>query len=160
MLFAFLGCGGDKEASNVQVTSAMLDEITKVEYRYGDRSVAPDYHRSYTITITENEKTITIDSYDEVLLTKQYENTPADFQAFKEELSKKGIKKHKKKDSACCGGTSETLRLYKDEVMSFDAYVYHCSGESGTLFLPAGTADFIRGQIPESIRSLVESTMN
>ena len=160
MFFALFGHGGDKDASNIAVTPDMMNEVTKVEYRFGDRSVAPDYHRSYTITITDTEKAIAIESYGDVLLTKQYTNTLADFQAFKAELSTKGITKHKEKDSGgCSGGTTETLRLYKGDEMLFDAYVYHCSGESGTLSLPAGTADLIRSQIPESVRTLIESTM-
>ena len=160
VVFTLLGCGGSNNASKeARAHSIEWEETTKIEYRYGDSSVAPDYHRSYVITITDSTKIIAIDSYGDVLLTKQYPNTPSDFQAFKEELSKKGIKKHKKKDSACSGGTSETLRLYKGDDVIFDAYVYHCSGESGTLFLPDGTADLIRSQIPESIDSFINSTM-
>ena len=112
------------------------------------------------MTITDSTKTIAIDSYGDVLLTRQYANTPSDFQAFKEGLSEKGIKKHKEKDSnGCSGGTSETIRLYKGDVAFFDAYIYHCSGENGTLFLPDGTADLIREQIPERVDSLIDSTM-
>lgn len=161
MALALLGCGNSNNAS-IKVPPNPIDweETTRIEYRFGDSSVAPDYHRSYVISITDSTKTITIDSYGHVLLTKQYPNTPSDFQAFREELSKKGIKKHKKKDSACSGGTSETIRLYKGEEKVFDAYVYHCSGKSGTLFLPDGTADFIRNQIPESVDSLIDSTKN
>lgn len=159
-VLALIGCGGSNNASTeAHRGSINWEETTRIEYRYGDSSVAPDYHRSYVITITDSTKTIAIDSYGDVLLTRQYSNTPSDFQAFKEELSKKGIKKHKKKDSACSGGTSETLRLYKGDDLIFDAYVYHCSGESGTLFLPNGTADLIKSQIPENVESLINSTM-
>ena len=156
-----LGCGSSNNAStDASVTPVDWEETTRIEYRFGDSSVAPDYHRSYVITITESTKTIAIDSYGDVLLTRQYSNTPSDFQAVKEELSKKGIKTHKEKDSGgCSGGTSETLRLYKGNVKFFDAYVYHCSGENGTLFLPNGTADLIRSQIPESLDSLINSTI-
>jgi hypothetical protein len=162
MLLTLLGCGSSDNASTgVSVSSDDWEETTRIEYRYGDSSVAPDYHRSYVVTITDSSKMIAIDSYGDVLLTKQYSNTPSGFQAFKEELSKKGIKKHKEKDSGgCSGGTSESIRLYKGDAMFFDAYVYHCSGESGTLFLPDGTADFILSQIPESVDSLINSTMH
>ena len=159
-LFALGACGGSEKAASDMVTSAMMDETTKVEYRYGDASVAPDFHRSYNISITENEKSITIDCYGDVLLTKQYSNTQAEFLAFRGELSKKGIKKHKEKYSnGCSGGTTEAIRLYKNNATLFDAYVYHCSGDNGTLFLPDGTADLIRSQIPESVESLIDSTL-
>ena len=136
------------------------EEITMVEYRYGDASIVPDYHRSYVITITDSMKMIAIDSYGDVVLTKQYPNSSANFQAFIDEMSEKGIKKHKeKKGDGCTGGTSETLRLYKAGEKCFDAYVYHCSDDSGTLFLPNDAADYIRKQIPESMDSLINSTI-
>ncbi len=160
VILALFGFGrSDNASTGVSVSSGDWEETTRIEYRYGDSSVAPPYHRSYVIAITDTTKMITIDSYGDVLLTKQYSNTPSDFQSFKEELSKKGIKKHKEKDSGgCSGGTTETIRLYKGDTLFFDAYVYHCSGESGTLFLPTGTAGLIRGQIPESVDSLIKST--
>ena len=136
------------------------DQATKIEYRYGDTSVAPDYHRSYTIAITDNSKSITIDSYGEVLLTRQYPNTSADFQAFKEQLNKQGIATHKETDSGgCSGGTTEHIRLYNEDTKFFDAYVYHCSGSYGTLTLPAGTADLFSAQIPEGVNALIKSTL-
>ncbi|MBP5338672.1 MAG: hypothetical protein J6Z14_05125 [Prevotella sp.] len=161
LILTLLGCGGRSNAPTdaPALTAADWEKTTKIEYRYGDSSVAPDYHRSYLITITDSMKTMVIDSYGDVLLSKQYSNTPTDFQIFKEELSKKGIKKHDETDSGgCCGGTTETLRLYSADAIVFDAYVYHCSGKYGTLFLPDGTADFIRSQIPESVDSLINST--
>lgn len=162
MVLTLLGCGSSNNAfMDVPVSSVDWEVTTRIEYRYGDSSVAPDYHRSYAIVITDSTKTIAIDSYGEVLLTRQYLSTPADFQAFKEALSRKDIRKHTEKDSdGCSGGTSEAIRLYKDDEIVFDAYVYHCSGESGTLLLPNGTADLIRSQIPESVDSLINSTFN
>jgi hypothetical protein len=157
VVLTLLGCGGGNYASMpVPVSSVDWEETTSVTYRYGDASVAPDYHRSYTITITDSTKTIVIDSYGDVLLVRQYSNTTSDFQAFKKKLAEKGIEKRMEKDSyGCSGGTTETVRLYKGDAMFFDAYVYHCSGESGTLFMPGGTADVIRNQIPESVDSLI-----
>ena len=161
-LMAFLSCGGAHKLPNVITEpeeSFDWAATTMVEYRYGDSSVAPEYHRSYTISITESHMVIAINSYGNVLLKKEYPNTPADFKAFKEELSKKGIKKRrKKKEDPCDGGTSETIRLYKDDVKYFDAYVYHCSGDQGTLVIPAGTAALICRQLPENVDSLIEST--
>ena len=135
-------------------------QATKVEYRYGDASIAPDYHRSYTIAITDSSKVITIDSYGKVLLTRQYPNTPADFQTFKELLSKQGIATHKETDSGgCCGGTTESIRLYQEDTKTFDAYVYHCSGNYGNLSLPDGIEDMFREQIPEDVQILIDSTL-
>ena len=157
-----MSCGGghvDNTKETPSKSSIDWNEVTRIEYRYGDSSVAPDYHRSYTIAITDSSKSIVIDSYGKVVLTKKYPNTPAEFEAFRAELSQKGIKKHKmKKQDPCDGGTSETIRLYNKDVNVFNAFVSHCSGESGTLTLPAGTARFIMNQIPEDVDQLIEST--
>ena len=162
LLLAIASCGGgnvDNDKESPAKSSLNWDEVTRIEYRYGDSSLPPEYHRSYTIAITDSEKSIVIDSYGKVVLTKKYPNTPAEFQAFRAELSQKGIKKHKKKnDDPCDGGTSETLRVYNKDVNVFDAYVYHCSGEQGTLTMPAGTTRFILNQIPENVEELVNST--
>ncbi len=162
VVLTLLGCGGKNNASSGDcVPQADWQATSQIVYRYGDSSVAPDYHRSYTITVTETTKEIAIDSYGNVVLAKQYANTPSAFQAFKDEMSKQGITKHKAEEaSPCDGGTSETIRLYKGEELLFDAYVYHCSGESGTLIMPDGTADLIRSQIPENVDSLINSTIN
>ena len=161
-LLAFISCGGSggKAPADVFETPVEINDTTRFEYRYGDSSLPPDYHRSYTIAITDSMKSITIDSYGTVLLKRQYPNTPAEFQAFKEELSTKGIKKRKeKKSDPCDGGTSETIRMYNADEMFFNAYVYHCSGESGTLVIPYGTSAFIHSQLPENVDSLIESTI-
>ena len=145
-----------------ELISSSIDwqRATKVEYRYGDSSLPPDYHRSYTISIDENLKTITIDSYGKILLKKEYPNTAADFKAFVETLSKQGIYKHKEKNSmGCTGGTSESIRLFNGTDSLFDAYVYHCDGENGTLHLPEGVSDLFTDQIPENVYLLIQGTM-
>lgn len=163
LLLAIASCGGgnvDNGKESPAKSSLNWDEVTRIEYRYGDSSLPPEYHRSYTIAITDSEKSIVIDSYGKVVLTKKYPNTPAEFQAFRAELSQKGIKKHKeKKSDPCDGGTSETIRMYNADEMFFNAYVYHCSGESGTLVIPYGTSAFIHSQLPENVDSLIESTI-
>lgn len=163
VLLTIVSCGNGRVDNVKETPSAKTidwDETTRIEYRYGDSSLPPDYHRSYTIAITDSMKSIVVDSYGKVVLTKKYPNTPAEFQAFKEELSTKGIKKHKeKKADPCDGGTSETLRLYKGDEMYFYAFVNHCSGESGTLELPYAASNFIRSQLPENVDSLIESTI-
>ena len=158
-----LSCGCVGSGKGITSDKEMFmdwSQATKVEYRFGDASIAPSHHRSYTIAITDSSKDITIDSYGKTLLTRQYPNTPSDFHTFKEQLSKQGIYKHKDIDSGgCSGGTTEYIRLYNQDTKIFDAYVYHCSGECGNLYLPAGTADMFCKQIPDDVQMLIESTL-
>ena len=41
-------------------------KITKYVYRYGDRSVPPDYHRSYSIEVSADTTVFTVSTYDKV----------------------------------------------------------------------------------------------
>ena len=43
------------------------NKITKIVYSYGDSSVPPKYHRSYTITATKDGIRIVVDSYGNIL---------------------------------------------------------------------------------------------
>ena len=158
-LVSILFGGSCGDASEHSTALPDLSEATQIEYRFGDSSLPPDYHRSYTIVITEIKKSITIDSYGDTLLSRDYPNSSASFTAFKDELSKKGIAKHGEVDNGgCSGGTTESIRLYNNKECFFDAYVYHCEGSSGTLYLPAGVSDMFLQQIPEDVDSLIQST--
>lgn len=160
-VLSLCSCGGSGSAISTgdASDSADWDEATKVEYRYGDKSLPPDYHRSYTIAVSSDSVAFSVDSYGTTLLDTRYPNTPGAFNAFKDELASKGIKKHKEVDAkGCSGGYTETINLYKDDSRFFSAYVYHCSGESGTLTLPAGVASMFRRQVPEDVDSLIDST--
>ena len=149
---------GDSD-DEFHVSPTEWNKTSKVEYRYLDASTPPDYHRSYTISISEKTKEISIDSYRNILLSRQYTNTTESFLAFKDALARKGIYKHAEIiDYGCSGGTSEYLRLYDGNNCYFDGYVYHCAGESGDLYLPASTADLFEEQIPENVADLINST--
>ena len=161
LLTTLTGCGAinpTRKATSLQ--PADWNEATCIEYRFVDSSVPPEYHRSYDVAFTDSTITLSIDSYGIVLFSRQYTNTPSAFRAFKDELASQDIKQYDDEaTSACDGGTSETLRLFKGADKYFDAYVYHCDGESGTLHMPDGATRLILSQLPESIDSLVSSTM-
>ena len=165
VLSLFVQCksNNDEQPQTEQgiISSADWEQTTKMEYRFGDASVAPQYHRSYTISVSNSKKTITIDSYGDVLLQRQYDITTEEFLKFREAVAEKGISTHEEKEvSGCTGGKTEYVRLYKGDEMYFDAYVYHCGGEdTGTLTLPEGTSYLFRNVIPEDVNSLIDSTM-
>jgi hypothetical protein len=59
-----LGACGDDDSSSGEVT---LSDDAVIDYRYGDASVEPQYHRSYTLTIRSDEVHVVVDSYGDVL---------------------------------------------------------------------------------------------
>lgn len=47
--------------------SVPVDAITTVVYEFHDASVPPEYHRSYTVTVTDGTATVVVDSYGDVI---------------------------------------------------------------------------------------------
>ncbi len=133
-------------------------EITKYVYQHGDRSVAPDYHRSYSIEVSADTTVFTISTYGKVLLRKTYsQNKLAEIEAA---LNGMDIKLKKEKKSACSGGYSESLQKYSQSEIVFNGYVYHCDEESGTLHVGNGDLSSVfKAVIPESVDSLINETM-
>lgn len=148
-----------KHNSSLAIKAEDWSQTTKVVYRFGDSSLPPDYHRSYTIVITADKMSITFDSYGKELLNRDYPNTAEAFKAFIDELSKTGIKKNKAKDNPCTGGTTESLKLYKGDECYLNGYAAECSGDIGSLIIPYGVSELIGRQLPEDVNELRNSTM-
>ena len=121
------GCGDDAAD-----TSTDLDPATaSVIYHYNDASVAPEYHRSYTVTVTQGTARVVVDAYGDVLhdVTEPiddalWERTLAAAQEFDDASSSD-------RDSGCSGGTSEELTVANGEVVAFDVFVDHCDSSGG-----------------------------
>ena len=110
--------------------------LQRIEYRFEDSSVPPEYHRSYTITVTHQEATIVVDSYGDILAEERYAITEEQFLEIGKSLVDNRIRYvHLRLDGedGCTGGTSETVAYSDGEGESFRAYAYHCGGHSGGL---------------------------
>ena len=60
-----VACASDADPADEAVE---LDPASAtVEYHYQDSSVPPEYHRSYTLTVTQGEADLVVDSYGDVL---------------------------------------------------------------------------------------------
>ncbi|MCL5991748.1 MAG: hypothetical protein M1419_06560, partial [Bacteroidetes bacterium] len=67
-------------------TNKSKEKITKIIYYFYDSSVPPKYHRSYTITITENKLMIVVDSYGDIINEKEFEIDSSQFVMIKKSL--------------------------------------------------------------------------
>jgi hypothetical protein len=61
LAIAATACGGDDD------DDITLGDDAQVTYHFGDSSVPPEYHRSYTLTVGPTEVHAVIDSYGDVL---------------------------------------------------------------------------------------------
>ena len=111
------------------------DEVTRVEYRYTDSSVPPQYHRSFVIDVTRDTARVVVDSYGEVLARDSRAISPEEFRAVLETIEEAGLTiVPEKENEGCTGGTTETVVLYGEGGILFQGWVYHCAGDDyGTM---------------------------
>ena len=65
--------------------------ITEIAYHFADASVPPDYHRSYSITVTAAAVRIVVDSYGEILADETFAVTAERFDELRGSLSRRRI---------------------------------------------------------------------
>jgi len=110
-----------------KMTSSGIKEIT---YHFGDASVPPDYHRSYTITVTVEAVRIVVDSYGNILTDKTYKITSEKFNDIKKSLERNKIRNCTlDDDQGCTGGTSESISYMDHKNNIFSGSIYHCGGK-------------------------------
>jgi hypothetical protein len=97
-------------AANQKSTGAVEPSTNadKLVYRFGDASLPPQYHRSYTVTVTETKMNVLVDSYGEKIEEAAFDLKSGDFKGLMDAFAKAGIKNCDMKDEpGCTGGTSE-----------------------------------------------------
>jgi hypothetical protein len=132
-----------------EVANAAITEIT---YYFGDASVPPDYHRSYTVTVTVYKVRIVVDCYGEILADKEYVITSLQFDDLKKSLEKHSIRNLTSiNDENCSGGTSERITYSDRNGEIFSGSVDHCGGkDTGNLGGDvAGFAENLRNLMPD-----------
>ena len=150
-LFMFLAvvavsCNGDGEDNMINAT---IQEIT---YHFGDASIPPEYHRSYTVTVTTDKVRIVVDSYGEILADKEYEITSKQFNDIKNSLERNKIRNCTLgDDEGCSGGTIERISFSDGENEIFSGSVYHCGGkDTGNLCGDITSfADDVKNLVPD-----------
>ena len=129
--------------------NATIQEIT---YHFGDASIPPEYHRSYTVTVTTDKARIVVDSYGDILADKDYEITSKQFDDIRNSLKRNKIRNCTLgDDKGCSGGTIERISFSDGENKIFSGSVYHCGGkDTGNLCGDiAGFADDIKNLVPD-----------
>jgi len=123
-LLLLAGCGVK------MVQDHTLAKVNKMVYHFGDSSVPPEYHRSYTITVTENDARIVVDSYGNILNESTVAVSSSGFKAILDVIKKSGIgNRSRRGDDGCVGGTMESMNLFVGQSEVFSGSVYYCGGE-------------------------------
>ena len=126
--------------------------IQKITYHFKDASVPPEYHRSYTVTVTTDKVRIVVDSYGEILADKRYKITSKQFDGIRKSLERNKIRNCTlSDDEGCTGGTIERISFSDGENEIFSGSVYHCGGkDTGNLCGDITSfADDVKNLVPD-----------
>lgn len=140
-------------------SSIKWDEIEKIKYRYRDRSIHPLYHRSYTIIITNNNRSIDIDSYGDIVLSRSYSNDQKNYDNFKESLARTGIYMHEKVEDDRDGITTLFVELYDGRGCVFSGHTTGTEGGYGNMYLPRESVRLFHDAIPENVGEMINKTI-
>jgi len=130
---------------------------TEIVYHYSDPTVAPDYYRKYTLTITATEAVLTIGDYSKELCTKRFPMTAETFTTFVDQLKGMGVKRGKEKKSMATGCTYESLTLLKGDNRYFHAYAT-CG--AGNLKVERGSLERAMTTVVPNLEEVIEQTRN
>lgn len=122
------GCGTSAPA---------LDEAASLEYRYGDASVPPEFHRSYTLALVVGGAgepatgSLVVDSYGDVLHGVDVSVDNATWSDVVDQLD--GLDRGDiGSDEGCTGGTSRRLEVRSaDDQVLLDRSISVCGGSGG-----------------------------
>lgn len=104
-------------------------EVNSVSYSFHDASVAPEYHRSYTIAISPAEIHVVVDSYSEILADEVYPLSKADFSTLIQTINTADLTSVEvSSGEGCDGGTSESLVITENNEAIYVANIDHCGG--------------------------------
>lgn len=100
------------------------DKVTNIVMGFKDASVAPEYHRSYSMEFTEMGMKVKVFSYGKVL--NSYSNVMLDgkFEELKNILKKQRIRRVEESYSGMTGGFGGYISLMKDNEVFFSAWIY------------------------------------
>ena len=138
-------------ATATATAAASTGAVTKIELRFRDSSVPPQYHRSYTITLTPTKARKVVDSYGDVISDEEAALDPKLFEKLVADLKKLGLKDVPPKSDGCTGGTSRSLTVYEGSNKTVQVASAKCGGkETGSLAAASAWISEVENAAPDS----------
>lgn len=161
-LVAASGCGDDSSGENRNTTDSTespedsppdfdgLSEDAVITYEYQDSSVPPEYHRSYSLTISHAEVEVVVDSYGDVI-GETTAPIPVDVwdglsTGAAEVVS---LEPDDIDQEGCSGGTGRSLVIEDGGETLMDLEIYLCAGDAN-----AAQAEVIDGYVEPVIDAI------
>lgn len=115
-------------ASSQAPTSSALPDDAVITYSFMDSSVPPQYHRSWTLTVTKESEQIVIDSYGDLLAEEQTQTPAPVWSALAAGLPALQALTVSDDTQGCTGGTGEAAKVEAAGAVLLDISVYECGG--------------------------------
>lgn len=109
-------------------SSSPLPDDAVITYRFTDSSVPPQYHRSWTLTVTKQAEEIAVDSYGDVLGGGRAETPEAVWAGLAAGLPQIQSLAVSEDTQGCTGGTGEAVTVESGGAVLVDLSVYECGG--------------------------------
>ncbi len=104
------------------------NESIIIDYGFNDSSVSPEYHRSYTITISPTNIHVQVDSYGDVLADKNLPISSNQFEELIQTINEANLVSGRNEPAdPCDGGTSESLTIKAADKQVYNGYFDHCA---------------------------------
>ena len=106
-------------------------EVDTVVYHFRDATVAPQYHRSVTITATPSSILRVVDSYGDEIERQERPLSRDEFQSLVDAFAAARLRENEQEraELPCVGGTGESLTVSNQGVQLFSGSVEHCGGD-------------------------------
>lgn len=133
VLFALITIGFIDEGSGNKEKGVMkFDMIKEIKYSYGDASIPPEYHRSFSVTVASNDVRIVVDSYGKIISDEVYNITNEQFVNIISSFKRNQIRNCSLRErESCPGGTSERISCRDEKSELFSGQIYHCGSRNG-----------------------------
>jgi len=122
MAMGLAACGDDNPAV------AEIGDDAVIEYHYGDSSVEPEFHRSYTLTISSDEVHVVVDSYGDVLQDTTAPVPAEVWTGLVENVGELAAIDPDDGDDGCDGGTSRSMTVTDGGEAVYDVAFGVCGG--------------------------------
>ena len=126
-VFYIFSCSDQKEINSTSNKAEQLD-FDKIEYRFHDASVSPDYQRNFSWIITKDSIQFVVDSYNKILQDTSIKTPPNKWGHCKADFFTCGIKNKKpESETSLTGGTGVSIQTFLGSKETFSGYVYEKS---------------------------------
>jgi hypothetical protein len=108
------------QTASADSTPPDWSNTTRILYQYEGGTVAPQYHRSYEIDVTQSIVKVTVDSYHVILAQKSYDITQQKFEWLVASLSRNNIRNVSHQyQSLTIGGPRQKIEVYNQQGVFF-----------------------------------------